>query len=257
VPVSGVTRSSTCHRRCGCCTYPSAGDGGADALPAAVAGVVERAGVAVVARRARVGGHGAARRAVAGAGVARIRGAGDGGVVADARVTGVDGAAFWSLQSRRWSRACSRRWRYCRRRQHRRCRWCRRSRRCSRRRSSRGATRDRAVLADAALQDSIVQALPSSQSLAVVQGVQPAIAVFWQTPPEQESVVQAFWSLQSTAVEQSLQPAISVYWHKRRCTSPTCRGSGRCIGCRRTGRTNADAVLAGVPPSGSDRRRAP
>src|SRR5439155_1579736 len=40
-----------------------AGDGGADALPAAGAGIVERAGVAVVARRARVGGHGAARRA--------------------------------------------------------------------------------------------------------------------------------------------------------------------------------------------------
>src|SRR5439155_105387 len=69
-----------------------AGDGGADALPAAVAGVVERAGVGVVARRARVGGHGAARRAVAGAGVARIRGARDGGVVADAGVAGVDGA---------------------------------------------------------------------------------------------------------------------------------------------------------------------
>src|SRR5207248_155017 len=69
-----------------------AGDGGADALPAAGAGIVERAGVAVVARRARLGGHGAARRAVAGAGVARIRGARDGGVVADARVTGVDGA---------------------------------------------------------------------------------------------------------------------------------------------------------------------
>src|SRR5207248_2984367 len=69
-----------------------AGDGGADALPAARAGIVERAGVAVVARGARLGGHGAARRAVAGAGVARIRGARDGGVVADARVTGVDGA---------------------------------------------------------------------------------------------------------------------------------------------------------------------
>src|SRR5213078_4691516 len=67
-------------------------DGGADALAAAVARIVERAGVAVVARRAGVGGHGAARRAVAGAGVARIRGARDGGVVADARVTGVDGA---------------------------------------------------------------------------------------------------------------------------------------------------------------------
>src|SRR5206468_1241485 len=69
-----------------------AGDGGAAALSAAGAGVDEPAGVAVFARRARVGGHGAARRAVAGAGVARMRGAGDGGVVADARVTGVDGA---------------------------------------------------------------------------------------------------------------------------------------------------------------------
>src|SRR5206468_1651938 len=57
-------------------------DGGADALAAAGARIVERAGVAVVARRAGVGGHGAARRAVAGAGVARIRGARDGGVVA-------------------------------------------------------------------------------------------------------------------------------------------------------------------------------
>src|SRR5207244_2929059 len=54
-----------------------AGDGGADALPAAVAGVVERAGVGVVARRARVGGHRAARRAVAGPGVALVGGAGD------------------------------------------------------------------------------------------------------------------------------------------------------------------------------------
>src|SRR5207247_2650698 len=56
-----------------------AGDGGADTLAAAGAGIVERAGVAVVARRARVGGHGAARRAVTCARVARIRGAGDGG----------------------------------------------------------------------------------------------------------------------------------------------------------------------------------
>src|SRR5205823_1391480 len=54
-----------------------AGDGGADALPAARAGIVERAGVAVVARRARVGGHGAARRAVAGLGVALVGGARD------------------------------------------------------------------------------------------------------------------------------------------------------------------------------------
>src|SRR5205823_4537038 len=54
-------------------------DGGADALPAAGAGIVERAGVAVVARRAGVGGHGAARRAVAGPRVALVGGAGDGG----------------------------------------------------------------------------------------------------------------------------------------------------------------------------------
>src|SRR5205814_596784 len=54
-----------------------AGDGGADALPAAGAGVVERAGVAVVARRAGVGRHGAARRAVAGPRVALVGGAGE------------------------------------------------------------------------------------------------------------------------------------------------------------------------------------
>src|SRR5207244_1186608 len=54
-----------------------ADDGGADALPAAGAGIVERAGVAVVARRGGVGGHGAARRAVAGPRVARIRGTRD------------------------------------------------------------------------------------------------------------------------------------------------------------------------------------
>src|SRR5207249_1015668 len=49
----------------------------ADALAAAGAGIVERAGVAVVARRARAGGHRAARRAVAGPGVALVGGAGD------------------------------------------------------------------------------------------------------------------------------------------------------------------------------------
>ena len=55
-----------------------------------------------------------------------------------------------------------------------------------------------------------MQAFPSLQSATVVQGVQPAIAVFWQTPPEQESVVQAFWSSQSAAVEQGVQSAIAV-----------------------------------------------
>src|SRR5207247_2413081 len=56
-----------------------AGERRADALTAAVAGVVEGAGVAVVAARARERRQRAARRAVAGPGVARIRGAGDGG----------------------------------------------------------------------------------------------------------------------------------------------------------------------------------
>ncbi len=55
-----------------------------------------------------------------------------------------------------------------------------------------------------------MQAFWSSQSAAVEQGVQPTMAVFRQTPPEQESVVQAFWSSQSSAVEQSLQPGICV-----------------------------------------------
>ncbi len=50
------------------------------------------------------------------------------------------------------------------------------------------------------------------QSLAVEQGVQPAIAVLWQTPASQVSVVQAFWSLQSAGVEQGVQPARAVLW---------------------------------------------
>src|SRR5207245_1674452 len=56
-----------------------AGERRADALPAAVAAGRDGARVGVVARRAGVGRHRAARRAVAGPGVARIRGAGDGG----------------------------------------------------------------------------------------------------------------------------------------------------------------------------------
>ncbi len=50
------------------------------------------------------------------------------------------------------------------------------------------------------------------QSLAVEQGVQPAIVVLWQTPASQVSVVQAFWSLQSAGVEQGVQPARAVLW---------------------------------------------
>src|SRR5947207_2589148 len=55
-----------------------AGDGGADTLAAAGAGIVERAGVAVVARRARERRHRAARRPVPRSGVALMGGAGGG-----------------------------------------------------------------------------------------------------------------------------------------------------------------------------------
>src|SRR5207249_10937173 len=64
-----------------------------------------------------------------------------------------------------------------------------------------------------ALQVSMVQAFPSSQSATVEQGEQPAMGVFWQTPASQDSVVQAFWSSQSAAVEQSVQPAMAVPSH--------------------------------------------
>src|SRR5437762_3462687 len=79
-----------------------AGDGGADALAAAGASIVERAGVAVVAHRARVGGHRAARRAVTCPRVARIRGAGDGGAGAlPAAGAGVVVAAGVAVVARR------------------------------------------------------------------------------------------------------------------------------------------------------------
>src|SRR5207245_106069 len=61
-------------------------------------------------------------------------------------------------------------------------------------------------------QDLVVQAFWSSQSAAVMQGLQPAMAVLWQTPASQDSVVQAFWSSQSAAVMQGLQPAMAVLW---------------------------------------------
>src|SRR5206468_2831511 len=63
-----------------------------------------------------------------------------------------------------------------------------------------------------ASQESVVQAFPSLQSATVEQGVQPAMAVLWQTPASQVSVVQAFRSLQSAAVEQGVQPAMAVLW---------------------------------------------
>src|SRR5437773_10277759 len=39
------------------------------------------------------------------------------------------------------------------------------------------------------------------------------MAVLWQTPASQDSVVQAFRSSQSAAVEQSVQPAMAVPSH--------------------------------------------
>jgi hypothetical protein len=63
------------------------------------------------------------------------------------------------------------------------------------------------------LQESVVQALPSLQLLAVEQGSQPAIVVCLQTPLLHESAVQAFPSLQSFALEQRSQPAIGVLRH--------------------------------------------
>ena len=40
------------------------------------------------------------------------------------------------------------------------------------------------------------------------------IGLFWQTPALQESVVQAFRSSQSVAVVQSLQPAMGAWLHE-------------------------------------------
>jgi hypothetical protein len=53
---------------------------------------------------------------------------------------------------------------------------------------------------------SLVQGLESSQSAAVLQGVQPSTALWPQTPPSQVSVVHVLPSSQSAAVVQCLQP---------------------------------------------------
>ena len=59
------------------------------------------------------------------------------------------------------------------------------------------------------MQLSVVQALKSLQApsaaLVVVQGVQPGMAVLWQTPESHVSVVQAFPSEQVPGVVQGLQ----------------------------------------------------
>src|SRR5437773_1443166 len=60
-----------------------------------------------------------------------------------------------------------------------------------------------------ALQESMVQAFPSLQSVTVVQDLHPSIRVLEQTPKSQDSKVQAFWSSQSAAVEQGVQPSIA------------------------------------------------
>src|SRR5207237_1412236 len=64
-----------------------------------------------------------------------------------------------------------------------------------------------------ASQDSVVQAFWSLQSLAVAQGVQPAMGVLWQTPAPQDAVVQARGSVQSAAVGQGVRPAMRVPAH--------------------------------------------
>src|SRR5437016_2594809 len=64
-----------------------------------------------------------------------------------------------------------------------------------------------------ASQESVVQAFWSSPSAGGVEGaVRPTTAV-WRPPASQESVVQAFWSSQSAAVVQSVQPAVAVPAH--------------------------------------------
>ena len=61
------------------------------------------------------------------------------------------------------------------------------------------------------MQASVVQALKSLQLAAVVQGMQPLTAAWWQTPASQVSVVQALWSSQSRTVVQ--QPEMAVLRH--------------------------------------------
>src|SRR6185369_8442006 len=65
------------------------------------------------------------------------------------------------------------------------------------------------------LQLSVVHALPSLQSLGVLQGVQPGMVGEPQTPPLQLSVVHALPSLQSLGVLQGVQPGMA--W----CAQPT------------------------------------
>src|SRR5438445_54507 len=74
-------------------------------------------------------------------------------------------------------------------------------------RHSRTAVRTQAP----AKQLSLVHALWSLQSLAVVQGSQPPIAACVQAPAAQLSVVHALWSLQSLAVVQGSQPPIASW----------------------------------------------
>src|SRR2546429_138795 len=58
------------------------------------------------------------------------------------------------------------------------------------------------------VQVSVVQALPSSQSAAVVHGTQPGMVAWAHAPASQVSVVQASVSLQSAAVVQGTQPEV-------------------------------------------------
>src|SRR5262249_10149356 len=65
-----------------------------------------------------------------------------------------------------------------------------------------------------AAQTSVVQALPSSQSAAVLQGRQPAMVVSSQLPEAlHTSMVQGLESLQSVVVVQRLQPGTARWPH--------------------------------------------
>ena len=61
-------------------------------------------------------------------------------------------------------------------------------------------------------QMSVVQAVPSLQSAAVVHGRQPGMVACAHTPAPQVSVVQALPSLQSAAVVHGTQPGMADSW---------------------------------------------
>jgi hypothetical protein len=80
-----------------------------------------------------------------------------------------------------------------------------------------------------AAQTLVVQALPSSQSAAVLQGRQPAMVVSSQLPDApQASPVQGFESSQSAAVLQGVEPSTAL-WPQ---TPPCCSAHNPSRRCR-------------------------